>query len=149
MADIEIYGAIRSMTGDGKSAYSGQVWDEEQGKFQSQINKDLSKDGLVSAKVSQSFTDAQKSLGRSNIGAYAKPNSGIPKSDLSQDVKTSLGKADSAAPQSSTYTKTQVDNLLDGKQDIIADLGTIRDGASNGMTSLQEITQQEFNQIFN
>lgn len=38
MADIEIYGAIRSKTGDGKSAYAAQVYDETFQKFQSQIN---------------------------------------------------------------------------------------------------------------
>ena len=53
------------------------------------------------------------------------------------------------AHSSDTYTKTQVDNLLNGKQNTISDLGTIRNGASKGMTSLQEITQQEFNEIFN
>ena len=38
MADIETYGAIRSMTGDGKAAYAEQVYDEALRKFQSQIN---------------------------------------------------------------------------------------------------------------
>lgn len=38
MADIEIYGAIRSMTGEGKSAYAEQIYDETLGKFQDQIN---------------------------------------------------------------------------------------------------------------
>ena len=36
-------------------------------------------------------------------GLYTKPNSGIPKSDLASDVKTSLGKADTAL-QSFTET---------------------------------------------
>lgn len=38
MADIEIYGAVRSMTGEGKSAYAEQIYDEALGKFQDQIN---------------------------------------------------------------------------------------------------------------
>ena len=41
--DIEIYGAIRAMTGDGKAAFAGQVFDETQGRFQSAINQDLNK----------------------------------------------------------------------------------------------------------
>ena len=41
--------------------------------------------------------------------AYQKPSTNIPKTDLAADVQTSLGKADAAAPQSTTYTKTEVD----------------------------------------
>lgn len=44
----------------------------------------------------QTLTDKQKSQARTNIGAYAKPASGIPKSDLADDVQTSLAKADTA-----------------------------------------------------
>lgn len=42
----------------------------------------------------QTLTKEQKSQARTNIGAYAKPASGIPKSDLADDVQTSLAKAD-------------------------------------------------------
>ena len=41
--------------------------------------------------------------------AYHLPQTGIPKSDLSSGVKTSLNKADAAAPQATTYTKTEID----------------------------------------
>jgi len=44
--------------------------------------------------------------------AYQKPGAGIPKSDLTSGVQTSLQKADDAAPQATTYTKTQVDGLV-------------------------------------
>ena len=50
----------------------------------------------------QTLTEEQKSQARTNIGAekagtgYTKPASGIPKSDLAQDVQTSLAKADTA-----------------------------------------------------
>lgn len=110
MADTLIYAPIRSMTGDGKSAYASQIWDEEQQKFQSEINKETANDGLVSAKTEQSFSNSEKRRARTNINAYAKPDSGIPKSDMANGVKQSLDKADS---------------------------------------SLQGITQEEFNQIFN
>jgi hypothetical protein len=40
-----------------------------------------------------------------NTGTYSKPAGGIPKSDLSSDVQTSLGKADSAL-QEETYKGT-------------------------------------------
>ena len=41
--DIEIYGAVRAMTGEGKAAYAEQVFDETQGRFQSAINQDLNR----------------------------------------------------------------------------------------------------------
>lgn len=50
----------------------------------------------------QTLTEEQKSQARTNIGAekagtaYTKPASGIPKSDLADDVQTSLAKADTA-----------------------------------------------------
>ena len=44
----------------------------------------------------QTLTDEQKSQARTNIGAYTKPASGIPKSDLAEDVQGSLDKADTA-----------------------------------------------------
>ena len=50
----------------------------------------------------QTLTEEQKSQARTNIGAekagtgYTKPASGIPKSDLAEDVQTSLAKADTA-----------------------------------------------------
>ena len=44
----------------------------------------------------QTLTEAQQAQARTNIGAYTKPTSGIPKSDLADDVQTSLDKADTA-----------------------------------------------------
>ena len=50
----------------------------------------------------QTLTEAQQKQARANIGAenagtaYTKPASGIPKSDLADDVQTSLAKADTA-----------------------------------------------------
>jgi hypothetical protein len=49
---------------------------------------------------------------------------------------------------SNFYTKSQVDELLAAKQDNITDIDIIRSGATKGSTSLQEITQQQFNSIF-
>lgn len=44
----------------------------------------------------QTLTAEQKLQAKTNIGAYTKPASGIPKSDLAQSVQTSLAKADTA-----------------------------------------------------
>lgn len=49
---------------------------------------------------------------------------------------------------SNFYTKSQVDELLAAKQDNITDIDIIISGAAKGSTSLQEITQQQFNSIF-
>ena len=52
----------------------------------------------------------QTSLGKAD-SAYQKPSTGIPASDLASAVQTSLGKADAAAPQTTTYTKAEVDAM--------------------------------------
>lgn len=44
----------------------------------------------------QTLTVEQQAQARTNIGAYTKPASGIPKSDLAKSVQTSLAKADTA-----------------------------------------------------
>lgn len=46
--------------------------------------------------TAQTWTDAQKTQARTNIGAYAKPSGGIPKADLASGVQGSLDLADSA-----------------------------------------------------
>ena len=94
MADINVYGTLKTQAGDGKVAVASQIWDEAQQKFQSQINRETANDGLVSAKVQQSFTSAEKEQARTNIGAYSKPSGGIPKTDLASSVQASLDKAD-------------------------------------------------------
>lgn len=47
---------------------------------------------------------------------YTKPSDGIPKTDLDSAVQTSLGKADAAAPQSTTYTKAEVDAMWEWEE---------------------------------
>lgn len=70
--------------------------------------------------------------------AYQKPTTGIPSSDMDSSVQTSLGKADNAALQTTTYTKTEMDTALGRKQDSISDLSTIRTGAAAGATAYQK-----------
>lgn len=48
--------------------------------------------------------------------AYQKPSGGIPSTDLTSGVQTSLDKADNAAPQATTYNKTQVDGLVSDEE---------------------------------
>lgn len=69
MAEIKTYDVIKNYAEDGKAALASQIWDEEQQKFQSQINQEADNDGLVSAKAAQSFTNAEKAQARRNVGA--------------------------------------------------------------------------------
>jgi len=46
---------------------------------------------------------------------YTKPSGGIPSTDMTEAVQTSLAKANAAAPQSTTYSKTEVDTKLEEK----------------------------------
>lgn len=74
-------------------------------------DKNVTKDKLADT--------VQTSLGKADT-AYQKPSTGIPKTDLASAVQASLGKADDAAPQSTTYTKTEVDNKVKTVDDKLA-----------------------------
>ena len=69
MADINVYGTLKTMAGDGKVALASQIYDESKGKFQDEINNETGNEGLVSAKVVQSFTPTEKARARTNIDA--------------------------------------------------------------------------------
>lgn len=74
---------------------------------------------------------------------------GATQAALNQRYEGIIPVVNNKADRSNTYTKSQVDELLATKQDNIADINSIRNGAAKGSTSLQEITQQQFNAIFN
>jgi len=69
MADINVYGTLKTMAGDGKAVVASQVFDVERGKFQDEINNETDNEGLVSAKAVQSFTTTEKAQARTNIDA--------------------------------------------------------------------------------
>ena len=98
----------------------------------------------------------------SSKGTYSKPSGGIPKNDLASAVQTSLGKADTALQsyteqykgtvtgvKINSTTKNPSNGVVDlgavitehqdisGKQDLISDLSSIREGANKGATSIQ------------
>lgn len=101
-----------------------------------------------------------------NTGTYSKPSTGIPKSDLADAVKTSLGKADTALQSYTEQYKGTITGIkmngaskgtsgvvdlgtvitahqdISGKQNTITDLETIRQGAAKGATALQSYTEQ-------
>jgi hypothetical protein len=41
MAEIKTYDVIKNYADDGKAALASQIWDEEQQKFQRQINQEI------------------------------------------------------------------------------------------------------------
>ena len=69
MADINVYGTLKTMAGDGKAVVASQVFDVKRGKFQDEINNETDNEGLVSAKMAQSFTTTEKLQARTNIDA--------------------------------------------------------------------------------
>lgn len=54
----------------------------------------------------QTLTTAQQTQARTNISAYTKPSGGIPSTDLSSAVQTSLGKADTAKQEDNVFWAT-------------------------------------------
>ncbi|MBO5217540.1 MAG: hypothetical protein J6B41_07345 [Alistipes sp.] len=66
----------------------------------------------------EKITDLEtiRSGAASGATAYQKPSAGIPKTDLASAVQTSLGKADAAAPQATTYTKAEVDAMWEWEE---------------------------------
>lgn len=105
-------------------------------------NNPVKSGGVYTALSGKQATISDLSTIRSGASAgataYQKPSGGIPKSDMASAVQTSLGKADAAAPQSTTYTKTEVDNLLAGKQatltfDTAPQAGSTKPVTSNGI----------------
>lgn len=174
--DIEVYGAIRAQTAEGKAVYASQVYDEAQGKFQSQINQETANDGLVSAKVAQTFNEAEKEQARNNIGAIDKTAfyfSDINTSDITEGTLTGTVKTKLIALRNEAATNdTKLVTLQGGETDVVATIESfgstfqmwfIEKGRRCEVTAdpsnttwtahwtemLESITQQEFNAIFN
>lgn len=68
--------------------------------------------GLKTTAYTEISAFATAAQGQKADSAYQKPSTGIPATDLASSVQTSLGKADAAAPQATTYTKTEVDAIF-------------------------------------
>jgi len=75
----------------------GYAWSVSASVVDNEIVGDITVTGSAILNTGQQgLTSGEKSQVLTNIGAYAKPGSGIPKSDLASGVQTSLGKADGA-----------------------------------------------------
>lgn len=98
--------------------------------------------------------DAIRSGAGAGATAYQKPSTGIPKTDLSSGVQSSLDLADSAlqsytetdpvfaASAAHDITGNDISNW-NGKQAAIEDLDNIRSGAAAGATALQSFTESD------
>lgn len=102
--------------------------EENKGKIET-LNGNALTAGSVDNKVQEAFDKeviransayATKAQGEKADTAYQKPSTGIPKTDLNSAVQASLDKAEAAAPQSTTYTKTEVDNKVKTVDDKLA-----------------------------
>lgn len=106
--------------------------EENKGKIET-LNGDDSVAGSVDKKVKDAIDAevlraneayATKAQGEKADTAYQKLVAGILKTDLAQSVQESLDKAEQAAPQSTTYTKTEVDNKVKTVDDKLANYYT-------------------------
>ena len=133
MADINVYGTIKTMAGDGKAVVASQVFDVERGKFQDEINNETDNDGLVSAKVAQSFTNSEKEQVRQNIGTDNAPVLNSQNLVKSGGVHASISYA--------------YNNSVGVREQSFSDAQKAQ--ARTNIDALGSITQQEFNAIFN
>ena len=70
-------------------------------------------EGLAGKQDTISDLSTIRSGAAAGATAYQKPSAGIPKTDLASAVQESLGKADAAAPQANTYTKNEIDEIIE------------------------------------
>lgn len=133
MADINVYGTLKTQAGDGKVAIASQIYDESKGKFQDEINNETANEGLVSAKVAQSFTDSEKEQIRQNIGTDNAPVLNSQNLVKSGGVKAAIDSAynNSVGVRAQTFTDAQ------------------KAQARANIDALEGITQEEFGAIFN
>lgn len=119
---------------NGKSTFSGSYNDLTNKPTIPTKLSDLSDDS-----THRTVSDTEKTTWN-NKGTYSKPTNGIPKSDLANDVQTSLGKADTALQSyteqyTGTITGITMNGVSKGTSGVV-DLGTV-------ITSHQDITGKE------
>ena len=137
-------GDVYNVESDGQNyAWTGSAWDSlgstiDLSNYQEKIDSShkLSSDLIDDTNKTNKFVTAAEKSGWD--AKYSKPTNGIPSSDLSSDVQTSLSKADTAL-QSETYTGTITGITMNGSSkgtSGVVDLGTV-------ITSHQDISGKE------
>lgn len=105
--------------GAGDVAYSGALNDYlESQNVAAALNQAEASFKTMDTNKQDKITDLEtiRSGAAKGATAYQKPSTGIAKTDLASDVQTSLGKADAAAPQATTYTKAEVDAMWEWEE---------------------------------
>lgn len=98
----------------------------------------------VSTEANQSLTDTEKNNARTNIGAIGELPGNISYFSAYSDETVA------PVPGEAIYTKSEVDEALSDKQDIIDDLADIRSGAQAGSTAVQQSTLDNvINNLYN
>ena len=87
------------------------VYTAQQNATQIQLSIDSNR--VISATIKSGSVTATE-LASNAVTTVKIADSNVTKAKLSSEVQTSLGKADAAAPQATTYTKTEVDGLISG-----------------------------------
>ena len=94
----------------------------------------------LNAALASYYTKSQidtmvQTINQAIAAKYTKPSGGIPSSDMSSAVQTSLQKADNAAPQATTYTKTEIDTNFVGApgQSVLAQAFAVLLAAIDGL----------------
>lgn len=94
----------------------------------------------LNAALASYYTKSQidtmvQTINQAIAAKYTKPSGGIPSSDMSSSVQTSLQKADNAAPQATTYTKTETDTNFVGApgQSVLAQAFAVLLAAIDGL----------------
>ena len=135
MSDIKIYGKLVNATTDNKLVGSDQTYDETQGKFQSEINKNIAdKLGDGTTGLTKELADVKSDLeshksNTDNPHAVTKAQVGLSEVDNTSDINKPVSKA----------TKTELDNKLDK---------TLK-GSNNGLAELDENGNVPLSQLGN
>lgn len=146
--DIEVYGAIRAQTVEGKAAYASQIYDEALGKFQSEINQ-----GSASSKDFY-FSDIQTSdITEGTLTGTIKTKLIALRTQADADdaklVMLKGGDTDVVATIESFGSTFQMWFVEKGRYcEVTADASDTT-WSAHWTEVLGSITQQEFNEIFN
>ena len=95
MANINIGGRLHSTATGNTVAGANEILDDSKGKKQSVINQETDA-ALAGKQATIDDLSTIRSGAAAGATAYQKPASGVPASDMSSGVQTSLGKADTA-----------------------------------------------------
>jgi hypothetical protein len=146
--DIEVYGAIRAQTVEGKAAYASQIYDEALGKYQSEINQEVG-----SSSKDFYFSDINTSdINEGTLTGTVKTKLIALRSEAStNDAKLVMlqgGDTDVVATIESFGSTFQMWFIVKGRRCEVSADPSDTTWTAHWTETLESITQQEFNAIF-